>query len=1373
MKLIRSFSGAVTVACLCPFTFPGSANAEPRTPIAPLIPLTAPAIYSESFDEPYYAGTRDALVTVDNFTLVEGWSGYALECSGPSVAPFFVSAMDSTGHTNITCNAAGAIQFWFKPNWSSVSVTGGTGPGVNAALVELSAVSASQSVAVWSLQVSSDGTGMELLSGGNGIAPQLLLNAGISWQADQSHLITLDYSPNGTALFIDGTPVATGGGTLAIPPAVGELSVGSTLSGTGIADGDFDELHSYRRLLIQNDVTFYYNALASFADMGPVSQAQAQRFAKRRAAGLMLRASPMGAGGTFSPLAALCDCMTGGQVYLTNLVTTLNTNQSMAVTFNLAGGTNFVWYGVYSTTNLANPQWVWLTNAYTCSLVSLTNQPWPYAFYAVRPPSPTMVVAWGADGYGQCDVPSGLTNAIGVAGGFNFSLVLKSDGKVIAWGDNTYGETTVPSGLSNVVSIAAGGAFSMALQQNGTVVVWGDNTYGQTNVPASLTNATAIAAGDACCFALRQDGTVLAWGYNYYGQTNVPAFGAATQVAGGVVQGVALLTNGTVAAWANYNYSGAPYYWGVTNIPAGLSNVVSISSGAYHSLALKANGTAVAWGAGGTTPGLDNYGQALVPPGLSNIVSVGGGYLYSAALQSDGTVTAWGDDTYGELEVPGGLTGVKTMSVGGFHGLAIRYGQLTPLIYDEPNSQTVSPGGTATFSVFAVGVAGLTYQWQLNGVNIPGATNATLTLSNVQSEVAGNYQVVVSADNGSVTSDIAALNVPRPAYGLGLISGWGSNTNGELSWQTDTTNVLSLAAGKNHGLAAMDNGQVASWGSYWTGFNYVTASAPPLLTNAIAVAAGSRHDLALKADGSVIAWGINDFGQTNVPANATNIIAISADGQESLALKNDGTVFQWGQTNAPIPAGLTNVMAIAAGTNFNLALLKNSTVIAWGANNYGQTNVPLNLSNIVAIAAGGAHALALKIDGTVTAWGAWTNVPSGLSNVLNVAAGENHNIALKNNGTVICWGDNTFGETNVISGLSQVKLITGGGDFTLASEFSPLISYSLDVTKDLLLIYNTNSANSTIVFNYYLAHRPLVGGANSMGIGCSTNEIVGNVTFLNQVLTPYLNWLTNNPTKRPQYLLLFMDIPSRVEDTTTYPSVQYQLSTEAPGIQTFVSSINMNGVNGTNDCIAYINKLVSVGANYSPGKLVISASAGGYANTNYIVDDVNNGYCGDNFVFKTTNGLNAAGVSNASIQFLTGCETNNSLPHLTNAVNVAGYISWGFHSSLGGYYATDGYVRWSGNSGWWIIRTEESFNGQRAVPGGNFLPWFSSNAFGGTNYSNTPIGGPTYTEEPGAGGTDNAVFFGLWAEGNNLAICAWNANHTPYVQVVGDPFVAR
>ena len=141
-------------------------------------------------------------------------------------------------------------------------------------------------------------------------------------------------------------------------------------------------------------------------------------------------------------------------------------------------------------------------------------------------------------------------------------------------------------------------------------------------------------------------------------------------------------------------------------------------------------------------------------------------------------------------------------------------------------------------------------------------------------------------------------------------------------------------------------------------------------------------------------------------------------------------------------------------------------------------------------------------------------------------------------------------------------------------------------------------------------------------------------------------------------------------------------------------------------------------------------------------------------------------------------ETNNmpTPPHITNAMNVAGYMCWGAHSSLGNQYPVDKtIVSWSGQSGWWVIETIESQNGWRDPGQGNFTEWFSQNAFGGTNdYSNTPVGAVSHTDEPGLDNINDAkLYLAMWAAGRNFSLCAWNSRNTPYFQAVGDPFVSR
>jgi|GEM_PF-1570898 len=81
-----------------------------------------------------------------------------------------------------------------------------------------------------------------------------------------------------------------------------------------------------------------------------------------------------------------------------------------------------------------------------------------------------------------------------------------------------------------------------------------------------------------------------------------------------------------------------------------------------------------------------------------------------------------------------------------------------PVITSDPISQTVQLGSSATFTVGATG-SSLTYQWLKDGAALAGATNGTLTLTNLQMSDAGYYSVVVSNASGQATSAAASLAV--------------------------------------------------------------------------------------------------------------------------------------------------------------------------------------------------------------------------------------------------------------------------------------------------------------------------------------------------------------------------------------------------------------------------------------------------------------------------------------------------------------------------------------------------------------------------------------------------------------------------------------
>jgi len=84
---------------------------------------------------------------------------------------------------------------------------------------------------------------------------------------------------------------------------------------------------------------------------------------------------------------------------------------------------------------------------------------------------------------------------------------------------------------------------------------------------------------------------------------------------------------------------------------------------------------------------------------------------------------------------------------------------VAPSLTTQPVSQSAVTGSTVTFTAAAIGTPNPTYQWLKNGVTVSGATNATLTLTNVRPADAATYSVVATNSAGSAASNGATLTV--------------------------------------------------------------------------------------------------------------------------------------------------------------------------------------------------------------------------------------------------------------------------------------------------------------------------------------------------------------------------------------------------------------------------------------------------------------------------------------------------------------------------------------------------------------------------------------------------------------------------------------
>lgn len=691
------------------------------------------------------------------------------------------------------------------------------------------------------------------------------------------------------------------------------------------------------------------------------------------------------------------------------------------------------------------------------------------------------VTAWGDDGYGTTDVPSGLSNIVAIAAGPRRSLALTDEGRIIAWGESS----NVPAGMSNIVAIASGESCDLALTVAGQVVAWEYNSDPQAPkllpIPVGLSNVVAIAAGSTQNLALTATGQVVAWGYDYIGDdqpktlkivptpeglSNVVAIGA------GAWHNLALTARGEVVSWGS-NWGPDKRWWLVNQaiVPGGLSNVVAIAAGSFYNLALTAQGKIVAWG------GFYWQDQTNVPSGLSNVVAIAAGEFQSLALTADGRVVAWGrDSNFGTADVPAGLSNVVAIAAGPFSSLAV----------SSLPSGVTAPARFGPRSLIGTAHYPLSYRIQTrNGADAYGAVglppglalDSSSGLITGQAEQAGAYSVTFSATNrmgstawtvtwfinepaapgiptavvypvlGSMFSHtVTAYNGPEWFGVSGLPAGWSIDPQtGVIKGVPEAFGdvVISVVASNRYGLGqgsvTLRISPVVAWG----GDEREIRSVPSGLSNVVAIAVGSFHALALTAEGRVVGWGDNDAGQATVPDGLSNIVAIAVGDQHCLALTAQGQVIAWGNNRygqTDVLVGLPKVTAIAAGSWESLALAADGHVYGWGKwyNNNGSTFNPTvvraDLTNVAAISPDG---LALRTDGRVVAWrdngSGSSTIPDSVSNVVSVAG----SLALTSSGRLLAWGEwgrysQGSAALNFVNGLSNLVAIATGAAHDLA-----------------------------------------------------------------------------------------------------------------------------------------------------------------------------------------------------------------------------------------------------------------------------------------------------------------------------------------------------
>ncbi|WP_370618372.1 Ig-like domain repeat protein [Mumia qirimensis] len=414
------------------------------------------------------------------------------------------------------------------------------------------------------------------------------------------------------------------------------------------------------------------------------------------------------------------------------------------------------------------------------------------------------VVSWAQNNDDMDPIPTAVTSkaVVSIEGAGQATFAVMADGTVAGWSQSVPRSTLVtgmPAGLSNVVQIAGNGTNVAALKADGTVVAWGATSSLINRVPAGLRDVVDISLGTNIAYALKSDGTITGWGAFWTGPYIPPAgLTDVVDVSSSQRAAFALKADGTIVGWGDP--LGLPSPLDVPDsiqghverilFTGGSHNAVRTDDGRMHTWPLGAFG----YGAAGI-----ELPEGLVEDSIVDASSTGANFI---AVAESGHVYLWGQagpPLDNLLVAPAALDGKSPAAAASSSvGHTVLYRALTPVRAPRiSGSSLLGSTLTVTPATFSGTPESTTTQWLADGAPIPGATNATLSLTTTL--LGKRISIEQTATQGSETAkatSTATAPVARPQVASSLRASAGTVRYGTTTPRVSVTLSPSNATGR-------------------------------------------------------------------------------------------------------------------------------------------------------------------------------------------------------------------------------------------------------------------------------------------------------------------------------------------------------------------------------------------------------------------------------------------------------------------------------------------------------------------------------------------------------------------------------------------------